>query len=166
MKKNTTFGSKMGSAAFTLSLACLAILAIAQPSFAQPVSGQFADCSFDVTFDFLCSFPVNVMVTCVGKDIVIPGDRVTQIFPGEQAVVTNVTNGHSVTLTIPGTFHVTTLPNGTVVTRMTGRNLTFDPLAGFVLAIGNFSFAFDAAGNLIQPLAGTGQLVDVCALIQ
>jgi hypothetical protein len=27
------------------------------------------------------------------------------------------------------------------------------------------SFAFDAQGNLIQPLAGEGQLVDICALL-
>jgi hypothetical protein len=35
-----------------------------------------------------------------------------------------------------------------------------------VLAIGNFSFVFDAGGNLIQPLEGKGQLIDACALIE
>jgi hypothetical protein len=38
-------------------------------------------------------------------------------------------------------------------------------VAGFVLAIGHFSFVFDSNGNLIQPLTGQGQLIDVCGLI-
>ena len=51
------------------------------------------------------------------------------------------------------------------VTESTGRSLLFDPQAGFVLAIGNFSYVFDAGGNLIQPLEGLGQLIDACAMI-
>jgi hypothetical protein len=51
------------------------------------------------------------------------------------------------------------------VTVVTGRNLLGDPEAGFVLAIGNFSFVFDAGGNLIQPLAGKGTLTNICELI-
>lgn len=50
-----------------------------------------------------------------------------------------------------------------------GRTLFTSPgldEAGFVLAIGNFSFAFDAEGTLIQPLAGKGQLIDVCELLR
>jgi hypothetical protein len=70
-----------------------------------------------------------------------------------------------VTLNITGAFHKTTEQNGSVVTVVTGRNLLFDPQAGFVLAIGKFSFVFDVAENLIQPLDGQGQLRDVCAMI-
>jgi hypothetical protein len=49
-----------------------------------------------------------------------------------------------------------------VETVATGRNLLGDPDAGLVIAIGDFSFVFDAKGNLIQPLTGEGQLIDVC----
>jgi hypothetical protein len=52
-----------------------------------------------------------------------------------------------------------------VVTVVTGRNLLFDPFAGFVLAIGRFSYAFDAEGILIQPLEGIGRLIDICELL-
>jgi hypothetical protein len=68
-------------------------------------------------------------------------------------------------LNITGTFHQSTDSNGDKVTVVTGRSLLGDPDAGFVLAIGSFSFKFDAAGNLVQPLAGTGQLIKVCPLI-
>ncbi len=70
------------------------------------------------------------------------------------------------TLNITGAFHQTTLENGDVVTVATGRNLLGDPEAGFVLAIGDFSFVFDKEGNLIQPLSGEGQLIDICALLK
>jgi hypothetical protein len=49
---------------------------------------------------------------------------------------------------------------------VTGRNLLTDPVAGVVLALGNFSFAFDANGNLVQPLTQQGGLlIDICALL-
>jgi len=38
-------------------------------------------------------------------------------------------------------------------------------VAGFVLTAGNFTYAFDAAGNLIAPLSGTGRVTDICALV-
>jgi hypothetical protein len=53
-----------------------------------------------------------------------------------------------------------------VVTVVTGRNLLLDPVQGFVLGIGHFSFIFDASENLVQPLKGQGQLIDLCALLE
>ena len=80
--------------------------------------------------------------------------------------LTNVSNrAKSVTLNIAGTSHQSTDANGDLVTVVTGRNLQGDPDAGFVLAIGSFSFKFDATGTLVQPLMGQGQLVKVCPLI-
>ena len=40
--------------------------------------------------------------------------------------------------------------------------LAIDPEAGFVVVAGNYSFAFDKNNELIQPLTGEGQLIDVC----
>jgi hypothetical protein len=40
--------------------------------------------------------------------------------------------------------------------------VAIDPEAGFVVAVGNYSFTFDAEGNLTEPLSGKGQLIDVC----
>jgi hypothetical protein len=64
-----------------------------------------------------------------------------------------------------GAFHQTVLSNGTVVTVVTGRNLLFDPIAGLVLAIGTFSYAFDVEDELIHPLEGTGRQIDICELM-
>ena len=80
--------------------------------------------------------------------------------------MTNLDTLKQVTLNVTGAFHQTTNENGDVVTVVTGRNFLTDPFAGVVLAIGNFSFAFDAGGNLIQPLAGRGTLTDICGLIE
>lgn len=50
---------------------------------------------------------------------------------------------------------------------VTGRNLLTDPFAGVVLAIGNFSYAFDADGNLTQPLKMQGgTLTNLCASLE
>ena len=49
----------------------------------------------------------------------------------------------TVTLNITGMFHQSTASNGDTATVVTGRNLQGDPDAGFVLAIGLFSFKFD-----------------------
>jgi hypothetical protein len=64
-----------------------------------------------------------------------------------------------------GAFHVDRLENGDLETVVTGRNILGNPVAGLVLAMGRFSFVFDAGGNLIQPLQGTGRLLDICELL-
>ncbi|RNC67438.1 MAG: hypothetical protein ED859_14495 [Desulfuromonadales bacterium] len=115
----------------------------------------------------VCAFPINVSVSGNAATIILPGNRSIITAPGQQAVVTNLADpSKSVQLNIPGTFHQTTKQNGDVVTVVTGRNLLGDPQAGFVLAIGTFSYIFDSSGNLIQPLTGKGKLNDVCAMIQ
>jgi hypothetical protein len=113
-----------------------------------------------------CDFPIRVEATGKGGTIVLPGDRFIFTAPGLEAVVTNLDHPSQLaTLRITGASHQSIEPNGDVVTVVTGRNLLGDPEAGFVLAIGTFTFIFDSAGNLIQPLTGTGQFINVCELI-
>ena len=87
---------------------------------------------------------------------------------GLDVTITNLdTPENQATFNITGSFHQTTTENGQVTTILTrGRNLLSDPVAGTVIAIGNFSFVFDAEGNLVQPLEGKGRLIDVCALLE
>ena len=103
-----------------------------------------------------------------GKTIQLPSGNFISTSPGLDATVINLDDpANQVTLNITGSFHVSTEPDGSTLFVVTGRNLLADPIAGVVLAIGDFSFALDAAGGLIQPLtAQGGTLVDVCALIQ
>ena len=126
------------------------------------------DVSFTITIPAgeVCTFGVQLSQSGKAKTIDLPGDRFIFTSPGLHATVTNLDDStKQVTLNITGAFHQTTEQNGSVVTVVTGRNLLFDPQAGFVLAIGRFSFVFDVGGNLIQPLDGQGQLRDVCAMI-
>ena len=114
----------------------------------------------------VCAFGLELSLSGKSKTIELPGNRLIMTSPGLDATVTNLSNASKrVTLNITGAFHQTTTPEGNVVTVSTGRSLLFDPVAGFVLVMGRFSFVFNAAGELIQPLQGRGQTIDVCALI-
>lgn len=123
--------------------------------FVIPAGGVFGECAFDVEVSF----------TGKAKTIDLPGDVFIITSPGLHVTLRNLDNLEQVTLNVTGVFHQTTKANGDVVTVVTGRNLLGDPDAGFVLAIGNFSYVFDAGGNLSQPLKGKGKLTDVCGLI-
>jgi hypothetical protein len=114
-----------------------------------------------------CAFPIRVSMHGKGKTLTLPGSRLIFTSPGLKATVTNLADqSKEVTLNITGSFHVTTKPDGSQVYEITGRNLVLDADAGVVLAIGNFRFAFDAAGNLIQPLTMQGgRLINICTLV-
>ncbi len=115
-----------------------------------------------------CSFPINISTDGKGKTIVLPKGNPIFTSPGLVATVTNLNNpAKQVALNITGSFHVSPTADGGQLFVVTGRNLLTDPFAGVVLAIGNFSFAFDANGNLTQPLTKQGGMfADICALLQ
>lgn len=178
MKKNVMFDRKIGLAAFSFAMACLTILSfgpvvLAAGSPPKEIGGSpptEIGWSADFPANFLglgvCAFDINVSVSGKTATIFLPGNRFIVTAPGQHAVVTNLDDPSKVvTLNIPGVSHQTIEQNGDVVTVVTGRNLMGDPEAGLVLAIGKFSYIFDSGGNLIQPLAGEGRLIDVCEMI-
>jgi hypothetical protein len=118
-----------------------------------------------------CDFPIRYELSGKAKLITLPGGRFITTAPDQYATLTPILpNGdldlaHQQRINITGSFHQSTDEEGNVVTVATGRNILGDPEAGFVLAIGNFSYAFDAEGNLVQPLEGEGQLIDICELL-
>ena len=155
-----------------LVVGVLAALVVAAPMvIAQPIGGKPTDVSeepIDLDSGAVfgnCDFPIRLEYSGKAKTLQLPGERFIFTSPGLTATLTNVETGEQETVTITGAFHQTTLDNGDVVTEATGRNLLGDPEAGFVIAVGNFSYVFDAEGNLIQPLEGEGQLIDVCGLL-
>jgi len=150
----------------SLALAVLTGLTIGRSSVANPNPPVDNDFTVTIPAGELCTFGVEIAATGKAKTLDLPGDRFIFTSPGLFATLTNLSDpSKKVQLNITGAFHQTTEPNGNVVTVSTGRSLLGDPQAGFVLAIGRFSFVFDAGGNLIQPLQGKGQLQDVCAMI-
>ena len=112
-----------------------------------------------------CEFPFSLELSGKGKTIELPGGRLIMTSPGLNVTVTNLENQKQATFNITGALHQSTLENGDVVTVMTGRNFAIDPEAGTVVAVGRFSFVFDAEGDLVQPLSGNGRLIDVCELL-
>jgi hypothetical protein len=113
-----------------------------------------------------CAFDVNVAFSGKAKTLTLPGGRFILTAPGFNVTLTNLSDStKSVALNITGAVHQSTQGNGNLVSRVTGRNLVGDPVAGFVLSIGNFSIIFDANGNVIQPFRGDGQLISLCKLI-
>ena len=153
-----------------LLFAAVALLAVSLAPVvqAQGQGGPPEDAGFELLiepgdFPGTCSFPVLLEATGKVKTIELPNGTTLLIFPGLDATLTNPATGTSETYSVTGANRV--LPpdeEGVVVTEVTGRNLLIDPEAGFVVASGNFSFAFDAEGNLVQPLEGKGRLIDVC----
>ncbi len=113
-----------------------------------------------------CDFPIQFELSGKGQTLALPGDRFIFTSPGLTATLTNLDNGNQETFNITGAFHQSTLENGDVVTVSTGRSILGDPEAGFVVAIGNFSYVFDKKGKLVQPLSGEGQLIDVCEALE
>jgi hypothetical protein len=113
-----------------------------------------------------CDFPFQLDFSGKAKTIDRPGDVFIFTSPDLNVTVTNLDNDKQATFNVTGTLEQTTLANGDVVTVARGRNFLIDPEAGTVIAIGDFSFVFNAKGELIQPLEGEGQLIDVCAALQ
>jgi hypothetical protein len=167
MQRNEVFKRKLRLAVFSLALAVLTSLTLGRLS--VEAQNRPEEINFTITIPApggVCAFGVEISVAGKAKTIHLPGDRFIVTAPGQHATLTNLGDPtKQVMLNITGAFHQTTQQDGSVVTVSTGRSLLFDPQAGFVLAIGNFSFVFDANGNLIQPLEGQGQLIDACAMI-
>jgi hypothetical protein len=149
-----------------IATAIISVLGAAMP--AECAAAGEPPTSADATFTQtgLCTFPVLFELSGKAKTIMLPGGRTLMTSPGLHATLTNVDAPENTeTFVITSAFHMSVLDNGDMVTVTTGRSLLFDPVAGFVLAIGRFSFVFDAQNNLVQPLSGEGQLIDVCELL-
>jgi hypothetical protein len=163
-------------AAFPAVLVCALTACSDRPSPAEPAGTAPPEASaaqgrptevdetpFDVPF---CGFPIQVVLSGKAKTIELPGGRTIITAPGLTVTLTNPANGNQETLNITGALHQRTLENGNVEIVSTGRSALFAPaVPGLVLVIGRFSYVVDAAGNLVQPLQGDGQLIDLCELL-
>jgi hypothetical protein len=166
-----------------IALIALLALVVAVPTvFAQPqgrepnpkapqdVSVTFPP-EFVATFPGSCDFPLQIVLSGKAKEIQLPNGGLLITSPGLDATLTNFTdpdavNPPSVTFNVTGSTVTSTDPEtGDVTTVARGRNLLIDPVAGTVIAIGNFSFVSNSDGTVAEPLEGEGQLIDVCALL-
>jgi hypothetical protein len=114
----------------------------------------------------ICGFPVLESYTGKLKVMTYRNGRTTIIFPGVQGTWTNALTGTTVTRSITGTFHQTTLPNGNIETVFTGNNAVGDTGENFFVIIsGRFTQINAPDGSVVQPLTGVGKVDDMCALL-
>jgi hypothetical protein len=160
--------------AIVLALSVILALTMAAPTvLARSVNGEAPEeFSGTVPFPSTCDFPLKVEVSGKAKTIVLPDGAVVGVTsigtsPGLDVTVTNVTTGEQATFNITGAFHnsADTPKPGQVTTVSTGRSLFYDPVAGTVIAIGNFTIVYNSDFTVATPLEGEGQLIDVCALL-
>jgi hypothetical protein len=163
--------------AIVLALSVILALTMAAPTvLAQSENGvapgdpEVTHYTSDVIFTIPghCEFPMDIVISGQTKTIEQGNGGEIITSPGAFATVTNEATGEQATFNITGSFHNTldTPEPGLVTTEASGRNFLFDPVAGTVLAIGNFNYVTDAnTGANVQPLDGKGQLIDVCALL-
>jgi hypothetical protein len=161
--------------AIVLALSVILALTMAAPTvLARSVNGEAPEeFSGTVPFPSTCDFPLKVEVSGKAKTIVLPDGAVVGVTsigtsPGLDVTVTNVTTGEQATFNITGAFHnsADTPKPGQVTTVSTGRSLFYDPVAGTVIAIGNFTIVYNSDFTVATTLEGNGQLIDVCALLE
>jgi hypothetical protein len=132
----------------------------------EPVSATF---TIDSLFGVPLDFPIEISLQGKAKTLTLPEDDAFRFLsPGLKATLTNAENpANSIDLTITGSVTQTVREDGTVLTVYTGQNLLGDPsiIPGggpdLVLVKGRFTTVHDSDGNLVQPLQGQGQIVDL-----
>jgi hypothetical protein len=151
-------------AVFSLALV---ILFIGRPSLAAPNPPEEISFTVVLPAGVACSFDVEASVTGKDKVIDLPGGRFIFIAPKLFVTLTNLEDpSKQVTLNATGSIEDTINPDGSIVSVFRGRSVLTDPVtAGLVLVIGNFSYVSDAEWNIIQPIEGKGQIIDICPMI-
>ena len=87
--------------------------------------------------------------------------------PDNHPTFTNLSDpSKTLTISNTGPAKVYTDENGNLVVQIFGRSALFDPSFGLKLFIGQWNFVVDQNGNIIQGPTGTGQIIDICELIQ
>jgi hypothetical protein len=153
--------------AVVTALALVIAFALPKASSAEPPG------PVDVTFEApdVCDFPVSVKITGESKTIVLPDDSQLITSPGLRATLTNLKEpDNQVSFGITGPIHQRELDNGVLLDVGSGHNLLLDPGGGAFLTTGRTEYTLtptDVPGVFdITILESTGQVIDVCALLE
>jgi hypothetical protein len=166
-----------------LALGVLMALVVAAPTvLAQgnggapgPVNASFPlpiqnDTDLTSTASFGCDFPTRFDVTGKTKTITQPDGSFIVTSPGLYVTVTNEVTGEALTFNATGSTHGTPRLDGSGLVDyvITGRNVALDPF-GVFLNKGRFTYTLDESDpnniKIVTPQEGTGQAIDVCALL-
>jgi hypothetical protein len=124
---------------------------------------------FSGVFEGVCEFPVLVEATGKAK-VIEHGDRVLTVGPGQKATLTNTETGESVHYNIAGAFHDAIQPDGSIISKGTGRNLLFTQELGMFLTVGNVQYTVTEDLTAPEGFAITinsvqGKIIDVCEVL-
>ena len=146
-------------AVLTLAAGGLAVTSGASAAPPENVSEEPVVFGPDFTF---CQYDITAVLDGKSKTIEKKGFTILTS-PGLK--ITLSANGKTETFVATGSFKVTTLANGNVLTEFRGNNLVSDPMVGFLAISGHFTFLTDSAGNILQNLQGNGRTTDICAAL-
>ena len=119
--------------------------------------------------DTICGFAVDVTIVGENGVIFLPGGDVLVTAPALYGTFTNSQDpSKSVTFNgFTGPGFVGPVQNGQQTVHALGRSALWGPSFGLHLVIGEWTFVLDAnTGYLLQTPTGTGQMIDICELIQ
>jgi hypothetical protein len=168
---------------FAAMLACAAVACSERPSPVEPIATALAARNggapvpndptpyIDQGASEICGFPVQVMLGGKMKELVLPGGRIFSASPGYTLNLTNLTSGRTEHLVATGVVRTATLPDGNLEVVLTGGNLvgflnTVGIEDSFLFVTGRYSFIIDpAAGAIVEPFHGNGQIIDLCELL-
>lgn len=122
----------------------------------------------DQTFTLpgICGFDVQGTITGRQGVISLPSGGFILTGPTQHGTFTNLSDPtKSVTLNLPGVFHISFDQNGDTIYMVTGRNGFTDPSFGLLLLVGDFTLVYDSNGNLIAGPTGNGQIISICDMI-
>jgi hypothetical protein len=142
---------------------CVAVLAQTISVSAAPNPPTDASGTFPLPPEFtFCDYPIQATVT--GKAKTIQTNQFL-ILTSPGLNITLSAHGKTASFNATGTFKITTLANGNVLTEFRGNNLVSDPKTGFLALSGHFRFVASPSGAIVENLNGTGHRTDICALL-
>jgi len=147
---------------------CLILAALAPPAAELSRAGGSPPVPVNQTFTTNACGSFDVQVTLTGKagTIVLPNGGLIFTAPDQYVTFTNLSDPtKSVTLNATGSAHFSFDANGNQIFMLPGRTVTVAPSTGILLSVGNFTEVFDSNGNFIQGPTGSGQITQVCDLI-
>jgi hypothetical protein len=140
----------------------------------QPTITHFSEEYDAIRSDFNCGFDVHVQMTGKGIAISYIDKQGTShdfmAFPQLKSVLTNVSNGKSITLNVSGPLKITSSKDGfsyvqVGVTSWVVDPDTFpDPVAGLFYVKGRFELFVDANG--VATVTRTGVKIALCPMLQ
>jgi hypothetical protein len=140
-----------------------AVFALSRASMAaSPHGGPPELFTVDMVVEDACpDFPVHAEGTLEAKAIENPDGTFIFVGPGFSITLTNLEDpDNQITVHAAAAFHDTRLPDGNILSVVTGRLIEWSPLQLF---IGRHTLLIGERGDVLEFVSSQGKTVDLCA---